>query len=133
MTELPVLGDHLAVATVTLTGVGAVRVDAATLPFARVGVTLIHICNRKQKATAEDRRKRDQIQGNAILQRCLLSKVPTLGPISVGRGPVEPEQSQGLHDEVRERCRVAAFWTATVLLLGITEQVHINKRIFFIL
>lgn len=133
LTGLPVLGDHLAVATVALTGVGTVRVDAATLPFARVSVALIHICSRKQKATAEDRRKRDQIQGNTVFQRCLLSKVLTLDPISVGRGPVEAEQSQGLHREVREHCSVAAFWMATVLLLSITEQVNINKRIFFVL
>lgn len=133
MTVLPVLGDHLAVATVAVAGVGAVRVDAAALPSARVGVALVHICNRKQKATAEDRRKRDQIQGNAVFQRCLLSKVLTLDPISVGRGPAEAERSQGLRREVREHCSVAAFWMATVLLLSITEQVNINKRIFFIL
>lgn len=71
MTELPVLRDHLAVAAVTMTSVGTVRVDAATVPFARVSVTLVHICNRKQKATAEDRRKRDQTQDNTILQPCL--------------------------------------------------------------
>lgn len=60
MTEPSVLRDHLAVATETVTSVGTVGVDAAALPFARVGVTLVHVCGRKRKATAEGRRKRDQ-------------------------------------------------------------------------
>lgn len=45
LTELPVLGDHLAVATVAVTGVGAIVVYTAALPFTWVIVTLIHIYN----------------------------------------------------------------------------------------
>lgn len=115
MTELPVLRDHLAVATVTLTGVGTVRVDAATLAFARVSVTFVQICNRKQKATTEDRRKRDQTKATLCV-----SKVGTLNAISVGCSPAEALQSQGLRHEVREHCSVAAFWMATVLLSSIS-------------
>lgn len=48
LTELPVLGDHLAVAAVALTGVGAIAVYTAALPFTWVLVALIHICNRRQ-------------------------------------------------------------------------------------
>lgn len=57
LTELPVLGDHLAVAAVALTGIGAVAVYTAALPFTRVLVTLVHICDgrRRKKVKAEDR------------------------------------------------------------------------------
>lgn len=43
LTELPVLGDHLAVAAVALAGVGAVAVHALALPFTGVVLALIHI------------------------------------------------------------------------------------------
>lgn len=49
LTELPILGDHLAVATVALAGVGAIVVYAAPLPFTWVLVTLIHICDERQR------------------------------------------------------------------------------------
>lgn len=49
LTELPVLGDHLAVAAVALTGVGAIAVYAAALSFTWVLVTLVHICNGRQR------------------------------------------------------------------------------------
>ncbi len=56
MTELPVLGDHLAIAAVALTGVGAIAVYAAALPFTWVLVTLIHIYRWSQRK--KDRGKR---------------------------------------------------------------------------
>lgn len=49
LTELPVLGDHLAVATVALTGVGAVAVHAAAPPFTGVLVTLVYIYEGGQR------------------------------------------------------------------------------------
>lgn len=50
LTELPVLGDHLAVAAVALAGVGAIAVYTAALPFTWVLVTLIHIYNRRKES-----------------------------------------------------------------------------------
>lgn len=50
LTELPVLGDHLAVATVALAGVGAIAVYTAALPFTWVLVTLIHIYNQRKES-----------------------------------------------------------------------------------
>jgi len=49
LTELPVLSDHLAVATVAVTGIGSIAVNTAALPFTWLLVTLIHICNRRQR------------------------------------------------------------------------------------
>lgn len=43
LTELPVMGDHLAVAGVAVAGVGAVAVDAAAFAFARVVFALIYV------------------------------------------------------------------------------------------
>lgn len=43
LTEFPVLGDHLAIASVALTRVGTIAVYAATLSFTRVLFTLVHI------------------------------------------------------------------------------------------
>lgn len=43
LTELPVLGDHLAVAAVAVTGIGAVAVYTAALLFTRVLVAFVHI------------------------------------------------------------------------------------------
>jgi len=48
LTELPVLGDHLAVAAVALTGIGAVAVYTAALLFTRVLVAFVHICDGRQ-------------------------------------------------------------------------------------
>ena len=64
MTELPVLGDHLAVTTVALTGIGAIVVHTVAFPFTWVLVTLIHICNGRQrkKVKTEKVKTRDQMQ-----------------------------------------------------------------------
>lgn len=43
LTELPVLGDHLAVAGVAVAGVGAVAVDASAFAFARVVLALVYV------------------------------------------------------------------------------------------
>lgn len=43
LTKLPVLSDHLAVAAVALTGVGAIAVNTAALSFTWVIVALIHV------------------------------------------------------------------------------------------
>lgn len=56
LTELPVLGDHLAVAGVAVAGVGAVAVDAAAFALARVVLALVHIYT----ADGERERKRDK-------------------------------------------------------------------------
>lgn len=53
LTELPVLGDHLAVAAVALAGVGAVAVDAAALPLARVLITLVHVCQTHRQTDSQ--------------------------------------------------------------------------------
>lgn len=47
LTELPVLGDHLAVAAVAVAGVGAVAVHALALAFTGVVLTLIHIYKQR--------------------------------------------------------------------------------------
>lgn len=73
MTELPVLGDHLAVAAVAVAGIGAIVVYTAALAFARVLVTLIHIWETEKDSTEET-------ECNVILQihftsgDCSLSK-----------------------------------------------------------
>lgn len=54
LTELPVLGDHLAVAAEALTGVGSIAVYTVALPSTWVLVTLIHIYNRRQGRQADD-------------------------------------------------------------------------------
>lgn len=55
LTELPVLGDHLAVAGAAVAGVGAVAVDAAAFALARVVLALVHI----YAADRERERKRE--------------------------------------------------------------------------
>lgn len=49
LTELPVLGDHLAVAAVAVAGVGAVAVHALALAFAGVVLALIHIYRQRRR------------------------------------------------------------------------------------
>lgn len=44
LTELPVLGDHLAIAADAAAGVGAKAVTAAAFSFTRVFLTFIYIC-----------------------------------------------------------------------------------------
>lgn len=58
LTELAVLGDHLAVAAVALTGIGAIAVHAAALPFARVAVTFIHVCVGRRGKIIEGKKQR---------------------------------------------------------------------------
>ncbi len=79
MTELPVLGDHLAVAAVTLTGVGAIAVYTVALPFTWVLVTLIHIYkwNQIKKVKAEDRRE-EQKRLNGTLHCSSISPKKTV-------------------------------------------------------
>lgn len=87
MTELPVLGDDLAVAAAAVAGVGAVSVDAAALPFAGVGVALVHVWRQEAAmgGTAEDRRRRDQIQGSNRIPALFTFQGPDFG--SDQRGP----------------------------------------------
>ena len=102
LTELPVLGDHLAVAAVALAGVGAVAVYTAALPFAWVLVTLVHICNQRQKKKikAEDREGEEK-RLNTTVHRSSISPAeivhlptPLLHSHSpvMGLSPAEAEQ-----------------------------------------
>lgn len=99
LTELPVLGDHLAVAAVAVTGIGAIVVYTAALPFAWVLVTLIHVCNGRRRKTVQKRL-------NAVLNCRSISPAETVhfpNPDSgepllhrhssvMGLSPVEAEQ-----------------------------------------
>lgn len=60
LTELPVLGDHLAVAGAAVAGVGAVAVDAAAFALARVVLALVHIY------TADGEREREKERQGAV-------------------------------------------------------------------
>lgn len=146
LTELPVLSDHLAVAAVALTGIGAIAVNTAALPFTWVILTLIHICKGRQRKKYKTKKERSF---NATLYCSSISSAETVhfpsldfgAPLLykhssvMGLSPAECSRgcSQGLLREVRDHSTVAALWMACTLLSGITEQVNINKRIPFIL
>lgn len=65
LTELPVLGDHLAVAGAAVAGVGAVAVDAAAFALARVVLALVHIYT----ADGERERERETRSGDKGLAK----------------------------------------------------------------
>ena len=73
MTELPVLGDHLTVAAVALTAVGAIAVYTAALPFTWVTVTLIHIYKKREKVMVEHRTTGKEIKSSSALQHYFTS------------------------------------------------------------
>lgn len=74
LTELPVLGDHLAVAAVAVTGVGAIVVYTAALPFTWVIVTLIHIYSGGQRRKVEEIKCNTTSQPYFTSRDCSLSK-----------------------------------------------------------
>lgn len=58
LTELPVLSDHLAVASMAVAGIRAVAVDAATFTFARVVFALVHIYAADREGEREQERNK---------------------------------------------------------------------------
>lgn len=73
LTGLSVLGDHLAVATVAVTSVGAIAVYTVALSFTWLIVTLIHIYNGRQGRKVEEIKWNTTPQPNFARRDCSLS------------------------------------------------------------
>lgn len=74
LTELSILGDHLAVAAVAVTGIGAIAVYTVALSFTWLIVTLIHIYNGRQGRKVEEIKWNTTPQPNFARRDCSLSK-----------------------------------------------------------
>lgn len=73
LTELSVLGDHLAVAAVAVTSIGAIAVYTVALSFTWLIVTLIHIYNGRQGRKVEEIKWNTTPQPKFARRDCSLS------------------------------------------------------------